>query len=385
MPDTELAETVLEAAEGTPLNRNAADSSRLTIAQLGDNYSAIIRAGAIYSPVGYQFLRELGRGRQGVVFLGLRQGARGCITRHAIKLFDPSRYPSPELYWADMGRIAVQTSRLQSMQAPSLVARDSYEETYGVGYLQMEAIEGVDLKALLDSCHLECARSRSTCEEWARFTDVIFRIGGRNMCIQPGVAIYIIRMVLRGLEALNSMGFVHCDVKPGNIMVDRLGYVKLIDFGRAVSAGEQSSWLLGTPLYMAPEIHRRQPPMIQSDMFSAGLVCVEMLRGAPVCDPAADEAELLQIKLRLAHRLPDYLPAYVVRNERLVHILQRMLSPDPGQRFASVCEAESGPDGFHHVHKQLVQMGQDTEYGRELEHYLSKIVTCHSAEYHAHA
>lgn len=384
MPDTELAETVLEAVNAAPVRRDASDSFGLTIAQLVDNYSSIIRTGAIYSPVGYRFLRELGRGRQGVVFLGLRQGARGCITRHAIKLFDPSHYPSSELYWADMGRIAVQTSRLQYMKAPSLVSRDSYEETYGVGYLQMEAIDGVDLKAFLDCCHLEAARSRSTCEEWARFTDVIFRINGRNMCVQPGVAVYIIRMVLRGLEALNAMGFVHCDIKPGNIMIDHLGYVKLVDFGRAVSAGERSSWLLGTPLYMAPEIHRRQPPVIQSDIFSAGLVCVEMLRGSPVCDPTADETELLPFKLKLAHRLPDYLPSYVVRNERLVHILQRMLSPDPDDRYASVSEAESGPDGLHHVHKQLVHMGKDTEYGRELEHYLSKLISGHTEELITH-
>jgi serine/threonine-protein kinase len=99
-----------------------------------------------------------------------------------------------------------------------------------------------------------------------------------------------------------------------------------------------------------------------------------MLRGDPVCDPAADEATLLQFKLKLADRLVEYLPPYVVRNERLIHILQRMLSPDPGRRYTSVSEADSGPDGLHHVHKQLVHMGKDTEYGRELEHYLSKIV-----------
>ena len=373
MPDTEMAETVLEeAANEANGARHSGTATHMTCAQLAENYEAIIRARAIYYPVAYQFLRELGRGRQGVVFLGLRQGARGCITRHAIKLFDPSNYPTPELYWTDMGRIAVQTSRLQAMQSPNLVARDSYEETYGIGYLQMEAIDGVDLRVFLDGAHLEQARLRSTREEWARFTDVIFRLEGNKICIQPGIAIYITRMMLRGLEALNAMGFVHCDIKPGNVMIDRLGYVKLVDFGRAVSAGEKSSWLLGTPLYMAPEIHRRTPPVVQSDIFSAGLVCVEMLRGTPVCDPAMNDADLLQFKLKLADRLVDFLPHYVVQNERFVHTLKRMLAPDPARRFSSVTEVDSGPDGLLHVHKQLVHMGKDTEYGRELEHYLSK-------------
>ena len=58
--------------------------------QLAANYRAILAARAIHYPVAYRFPRELGRGRQGIVFLGLRQGARGCVTRHAIKLFDPS-------------------------------------------------------------------------------------------------------------------------------------------------------------------------------------------------------------------------------------------------------------------------------------------------------
>ena len=375
MPDTELVETVFEEAEeATNGARRPGGQTFMTCSQLAENYEAIIRARAIYYPVAYQFLRELGRGRQGIVFLGLRQGARGCITRHAIKLFDPSNYPSPEQYWTDMGRIAVQTSRLQAMQSPNLVARDSYEETYGIGYLQMEAIDGIDLKAFLDGSHLDRGRMRSTREEWARFTDVIFRLDGRQICIQPGIAIYITRMMLRGLEALNAMGFVHCDIKPGNIMIDRLGYVKLIDFGRAVSAGEQSSWLLGTPLYMAPEIHRRTPPLVQSDIFSAALVCVEMLRGAPVCDPAMNEGDLLHFKLKLAERLVEFLPPYVVQNDRFVQTLRRMLAPDPARRFASVGEADSGPDGLIHVHKQLVHMGKDTEYGRELEHYLSKIM-----------
>jgi serine/threonine protein kinase len=346
---------------------------QMTIGQLKENYEAIIRSKAIYYPAAYQFLKELGRGRQGIVFLGLRQGSRGCVTRHAIKLFDPSNYPNTELYWTDMGRIAAQTSRLQAMQSPNLVSRDSYEETFGIGYLQMDGIDGVDLKHFLDGAHLSTVRLRSTPEEWARFTDVIFRLDGRKICVQPGVAIYIMRMMLRGMEALSSAGFVHCDIKPGNVMIDRLGYVKLVDFGRAVLMGEKSNWLLGTPIYMAPEIHERKPPQIQSDIFSAGLVCLEMLRGESVCAPTLDEDELFRFKLNLAERLPSYLPDYVRQNERFVETLRKMLAPDPAERFRSVSEVDSGPEGWVHVHKQLVHAGKDTEYGRELEFYLSKL------------
>ena len=68
----------------------------------------------------------------------MRQGARGCVTRHAIKLFDPSIYGSAKKYWTDMARIAAQTSKLQLVKNPALVAPDIYEESNGIGYIQME-------------------------------------------------------------------------------------------------------------------------------------------------------------------------------------------------------------------------------------------------------
>lgn len=344
--------------------------------QLVANYQAIVNARAIYYPVAYRFLNELGRGRQGIVFLGLRQGARGCVTQHAIKLFDPGIYSSAKKYWTDMGRIAAQTSKLQLVRSPNLVTPEIYEESNGVGYVQMEVVNGVSLRYLLDAEHLEHVRARCTREEWARFTDVIFRVEKNKVRIQPGVALYIMRQMLRGLETLHEMGFVHSDVKPANIMIDRLGYVKLVDYGRAVVANEKVTILLGTPLYMAPETHRREPSLVQSDIYSVGLVGLEMLRGAPLVDPAkASEADLLNYKTQLPEQLPDLLPDYVRQNAQFVVLLQRFLEPDPKRRYPSAEEAEVGSQGLLLVHKQLALLGKDTEYGRELENYLAKLVS----------
>ncbi len=343
--------------------------------QLIENYHALIRAKSIYYPVAYLFQRELGRGRQGIVFLGLRQGARGCITRHAIKLFDPSLYPSAKKYWTDMGRMAIQTSRLQTVRSPNLVARDVYEESNGIGYIQMEVIDGLDLRCMMSPHHLERARSRSKKQEWHRFTDAIFRISDGGLQVQPGVALYLMRQVLRGLESLHNLGFVHSDIKPANIMVDRLGYAKLVDYGRAVMLNEKTGFLLGSPLYMAPETHRREPSTAQTDLYSVGLVGLEMLRGEPLVDASKmTEADLHTFKLTLLDRLPDMLPPHVRQNEHLVYLFQRFLDPNPERRFPNAEEAESGHEGLTVVHKQLAQLGKDTEYGRELSNYLVKLV-----------
>lgn len=344
--------------------------------QLVANFRAIVAARAIYYPVAYRFPRELGRGRQGIVFLGLRQGARGCVTRHAIKLFDPSIYANAKKYWTDMGRIAAQTSKLQLVKNPALVAPEIYEESNGIGYLQMEVVDGISLREFLDGTHLEQVRARSTEAEWRHFTDVIFRQEGGRLMIQPGIALYILRQALRGLETLHEMGFVHSDVKPANIMIDRLGYVKLIDYGRAMLVDEKITLLLGTPVYMAPEIHAERVARARSDIYSLGLVGLEMLRGErafPV-DRVLSEPELLQLKRELPGRLYDMLPDHVRNNAQFLILLQRFLDPNPAGRFATAEEAEVGGTGLAMLHKQLTLAGKDTEYGRELENYLSKVV-----------
>lgn len=339
------------------------------------NYKSIIEAKAIYYPVAYRFVYELGRGRQGIVFLGLRQGARGCITRHAIKLFDPGIYSTVKKYWNDMGRVASQISRLQSVHSPNLVDRDVYEEVDGVGYVQMAAIDGLDLQNLIYGRHFEKARGRSSTDEWARFSDVIFRFEEGTVRVQPGVAIHIMRSALRGLEALHDSGFVHCDVKPSNIMCDQLGYLKVVDYGRANTVNEQINFLLGSPLYMAPEIHRRERYMVQSDLYSLGLVGLELLRGKALLDYSRmSEQDLLKYKMeKLQGQLPDLLPAHVRRNEEFVASLRKFLHPDPAQRFQNAQEAETGSLGLALLHKQLTMLGKDSQYDRDLESYLAKL------------
>ncbi|MBN2301241.1 MAG: protein kinase [Lentisphaerae bacterium] len=367
-----LAKTVVKRTDDRiVLSQNAG----MTLNELKRSYETILKAQAIYYPVAFQFLRELGAGRQGKVFLGLRQGARGCITEHAIKLYDPSLYRSPEEYWTDMGRIASQISQLQRVQSPNLVTRHSYEETYGIGYIQMEAIDGMDLTRLMTMDHLQIARAKSTDKEWQTFTETLFFLRRNRAALRPGLVVYILRSILRGLETLHAANFLHYDIKPGNIMIDRLGYVKIVDFGRAVLAGEKLTFLLGSPLYMAPETHRREIASIQADFYSVGLVGIEMLRGRSLTKSHdIDEETLLRMKMKLPERLHRILPGYVQKNDYLVSILGRFIDPEPGNRHHTAKDAEAGDKGLRIVDKQFAQAGVETEYSRILSDYLAKLV-----------
>jgi eukaryotic-like serine/threonine-protein kinase len=290
------------------------------------------------------------------------------------RLYDPGLYSSPEEYWTDMGRIAAQISRMQRIHSPNIVARYSYEETLGIGYVQMESIDGLDLVHVMQARNLQVAMTRSTPEEWGKFSESVFRLDRKNVRLQPGFVVYLMRGVLRGLEQLHSLGFLHFDLKPGNVMIDRLGSVKIIDFGRAVRIDENVSFLFGSPQYMAPETHRLQAGSPQTDIYSLGLIALELLRGEPLTPAGADTETLLRAKLALPERLEKILPPYVVENRSLVDILQKMLEPDPAERYQTARDAEVGADGLIVIDRQLIQAGLDTEYARDFSDYLSKLV-----------
>jgi serine/threonine protein kinase len=127
---------------------------------------------------------------------------------------------------------------------------------------------------------------------------------------------------------------------------------------------------------MAPETHEERIARTCSDIYSLGLVGLEMIRGERLfpADVARSETELLKVKRELPSRLYDILPDHVRKNAQFLILLQRFLEPNPAGRFASAEEAEIGSNGLATLHKQLTLAGKDTEYGRELENYLSKIV-----------
>jgi eukaryotic-like serine/threonine-protein kinase len=74
----------------------------------------------------------------------------------------------------------------------------------------------------------------------------------------------------QGLKAMHSMGYVHCDIKPNNILRNDRGEVKIIDFGQSCKAGTIKERIQGTPDYIAPEQVARRPVTTQTDVFNLG-------------------------------------------------------------------------------------------------------------------
>jgi WD40 repeat protein/tRNA A-37 threonylcarbamoyl transferase component Bud32 len=94
-------------------------------------------------------------------------------------------------------------------------------------------------------------------------------------------ALEILRPICAALHYAHREGMVHCDVKPGNIMIDAGGKVLITDFGIARMTESATATMvgLGTPAYMAPELVRGEDPTAQTDIYALGVVLYEMLTG----------------------------------------------------------------------------------------------------------
>lgn len=82
-----------------------------------------------------------------------------------------------------------------------------------------------------------------------------------------------------GLRAMHQMGYVHCDIKPNNIMRNDQGKVKVIDFGQSCKLGTVKERIQGTPDFIAPEQVARRPVTAQTDVFNLGATMYWVLTG----------------------------------------------------------------------------------------------------------
>ncbi|MBN2555461.1 MAG: serine/threonine protein kinase [Anaerolineales bacterium] len=99
--------------------------------------------------------------------------------------------------------------------------------------------------------------------------------------LSSGRVMEITHAVSSALHYAHAQGLVHCDIKPGNILIDASGRALLTDFGiaRMTDAATMTMVGAGTPAYMAPELVRGQEPTPQTDIYSLGVVLYEMVTG----------------------------------------------------------------------------------------------------------
>ncbi|HEY8746327.1 MAG TPA: serine/threonine-protein kinase [Tepidisphaeraceae bacterium] len=101
----------------------------------------------------------------------------------------------------------------------------------------------------------------------------------------PGTLLEITDAFLQaaeGLKAMHALGYVHCDIKPNNILRDAQGIVKVIDFGQSTKIGTVKERIQGTPDYISPEQVERRPITAQTDIYNFGATVYWALTGKPI-------------------------------------------------------------------------------------------------------
>jgi non-specific serine/threonine protein kinase len=127
-------------------------------------------------------------------------------------------------------------------------------EDKGSYYITMEYVPGEDLKSLI-----------------------------RRVRIDTGAAIKISKQICEGLSEAHRLRIFHRDLKPGNIMIDKEGNTRIMDFGIARSPKEKditgAGMMIGTPEYMSPEQVEGKEVDQRSDIYSLGVILYEMVTG----------------------------------------------------------------------------------------------------------
>jgi serine/threonine protein kinase len=308
----ELESFAADSAEGVlGLSRALVKAGKLTAYQAAAVYQKKSRGLLIGN---YIILDKLGQGGMGVVFKA-RHRRLGRVG--ALKILPPSFARDRSAVM----RFRREVEAAGRLKHPNLVAAQDADEDRGVHFLVMDYVEGCDLDRTV--------RDRGP--------------------MQVTLAIDCLIQAARGLEAAHAQGIVHRDIKPGNLMLDNAGTVRVLDLGlaRIVDAANpfgksvagrltESGMYMGTVDYMAPEqaedSHRVDH---RADIYSLGCTIHYLLTGQ---EPFPGETVLKRLMAHMERPAPSLRAVRADVPPALDAVYLRMMSKRPEDRPASMTE-----------------------------------------------
>lgn len=240
----------------------------------------------------YHLLSQVGSGATGVVFTAVDIRTSDKV---AIKMIDIRRQVKRSL-------ILTEISVLKDKKHPNVV---NYFDSY--------LVDGQQLWVIMEYM------------QFGPLTDLV-----TNLVLREGQIAVIIRETLQAIEFLHSNRIIHRDIKSDNILLGLDGQVKVIDFGfcaQLSKSDEKRRTFAGSPYWLSPEIITRQAYDTKTDIWSLGILIIEMLDGAP---PYLNEAPLKAIYLIASRGKPAI--DYSRLSPNLANFLDLCLAIEPEQR-----------------------------------------------------
>jgi serine/threonine protein kinase len=262
----------------------------------------------------YEIVGKLGAGGMGEVYLAEDSKLGRKV---ALKVL-PERLAGDPVR---LQRLAREARTLGSLDHPHIVTLYSVEEAEGVHFLTMAYVEGESMEASIPDDGLPVAR-----------------------LVELAIAL------ADALRAAHEKGVVHRDLKPGNVMVDGEGRLRVLDFGlaklvaepQAGGRGESATMtmtaegtVVGTVPYMSPEQVEGQAVDARSDLFSFGVMLYEMATGRR---PFRGESAMAVVSAILRDEPAPLAEARPELPQRLARLIGRCLEKDPAKRVRTARE-----------------------------------------------
>lgn len=214
----------------------------------------------------YRNLVKVGQGASGGVFTAYQVGSNQSV---AIKQMNLEQQPKKELI----------VNEILVMKASKHKNIVNYMDSY---------LHGGDLWVVMEYM------------EGGNLTDVV----SYNMMSEGQIGA-VCRETLHGLEHLHSKGVIHRDIKSDNVLLSMRGDIKLTDFGYCAQINETNdkrTTLVGTPYWMAPEVVCRKEYGPKIDVWSLGIMAIEMIEGEP---PYMNESPIRALYLIITNGTPE--------------------------------------------------------------------------------
>jgi len=273
----------------------------------------------------YPWLGKILEGRY-VLDQFLGDGATGYVYRaramqihrlFAAKIVDTRRYGKPEFEAELVRRFRMEVEAMSRLRNPHVVnIYEAMQIDESIFVVVMDFVDGRTLQDLLE------------------------RVGR----IKLQRALDIIRQVANGLYEAHALGFIHRDLKPDNIMIERLPasgfFAKILDFGIVHMTGgvADTQGFRGTPLYASPEQCLGDPKIDhRSDIYSLGCVFFHLITG----QPPFPGTESLQVMESHVHKKPPKVSDVLTRSSispTVESLIDRMIAKDPNDRPANMSE-----------------------------------------------